>query len=113
MESIGQRLSTLRKSRKVKQQKLVDLLEISRRSYCYFEADQRPINLAQIIKLANFYGVSVDYLVGRIEPEIFELTDDKFLTNSSVFHVDGKPLTKEDLLSFITSVREKREISKE
>lgn len=41
------------------------VLEKTRQSYAYYESGEREINIHDIIKLAHFYNVSVDALVGN------------------------------------------------
>ena len=61
----GERLKGLRKERKVPQKKLGELLGISVRGYQFYESEDIEPNIKTLIALANFYDVSIDYLVGR------------------------------------------------
>lgn len=43
-------------------------LGVSRQAYSYYENNQRDPDTAMVKTLAEFYGVSTDYLLGREEP---------------------------------------------
>jgi transcriptional regulator with XRE-family HTH domain len=62
---IGERLVELRKRRGLSQQEISDTLQVSRGTYSLWETDKRRPELDSLIALADFYGVSVDYLLGR------------------------------------------------
>lgn len=63
----GERLKTLRKERKIPQKELAEYLGISIRGYQFYESESNEPNIATLIALADFYGVTIDYLVGRTE----------------------------------------------
>ncbi len=64
-----QRFRDLREDRDLKQQTLADLLNISQTTYSRYESGTLDIPSVSLIKLAKFYGTSIDYLLG--------LTDNK------------------------------------
>ncbi len=59
-----QRLKSLRIKKKLRQQDLADILGITVSAYGNYELGQREPDIATIIKLAEFFNVSVDYLLG-------------------------------------------------
>ncbi len=59
------RLSELRKAKNLKQSDVADLLKITTRHYQEVEYGKINLSMTMLIKLANFYDVSIDYLVGR------------------------------------------------
>ncbi len=61
------RLKDLREDRDVKQKELAELLNIKQNTYSQYENGKREIPLEMLWKLADFYDVSVDYLIGRTE----------------------------------------------
>ncbi len=63
----GERLKLLRKERKVPQKELADLLGISVRGYQFYESEVNEPNVKVLTMLADFYGVTIDYLVGRTD----------------------------------------------
>ncbi len=63
----GERLKKLRQERKVPQKELAEYLGITVRGYQFYESEVNEPNINTLIALADFYGVSVDYLVGRTD----------------------------------------------
>ena len=57
------RLRDLREDRDIKQREVAAYLNCSQQVYSNYELDQRDVPTAILIQLANFYGVSVDYLL--------------------------------------------------
>ena len=60
-----QRIKNLREDHDLTQDAISKKLNISQRAYSHFETGTRGIPTEILIKIADFYGVSIDYLVGR------------------------------------------------
>lgn len=58
------RIRDLREDRDLKQREIADYLNCSQRVYSNYELGQRDIPTEVLIKLSDFYHVSVDYLLG-------------------------------------------------
>ncbi len=63
----GERMKMLRKERKVPQKELAELMGVKIRGYQYYERETTEPTIAALIALADFYDVSIDYLVGRTD----------------------------------------------
>ena len=61
------RIRDLREDRDLKQRQLADLLHCDQSLYSKYERGERPLPLEHAEKLADFYDVSVDYLLGRTD----------------------------------------------
>lgn len=59
------RLRALREDRDLKQKELAELLQVHQTTYSDYELGQLNIPVAALHKLADYYGVSIDYLLGR------------------------------------------------
>lgn len=59
------RIRELRKGRKISQEELAGILGISQTGYSKYETGENDIPTRILIKLADFYGTSVDYILGR------------------------------------------------
>lgn len=59
------RLKELRKENKKTQEELATLLNIAQVSYGRYELETSEPTIDTLCKLADYYGVSLDYLVGR------------------------------------------------
>lgn len=59
------RLRDLREDRDMTQAQVASLLGIDQRVYSNYETGKREISLRHLIVLADYYHVTVDYLLGR------------------------------------------------
>jgi len=66
MSLFSDRVKELRKARKMTQRQMAEALGITERSYQRYEAENNPNN-ETLIKLADFFDVSTDYLLGRTD----------------------------------------------
>ena len=62
-----QRIQDLRTDADMSQKQLSEILHISQRSYSHYETGSRNIPVEMLIRLAHYYDISVDYLVGRTD----------------------------------------------
>ena len=69
------KLAELRRSRHISQEQVARDLGIALRSYQNYEYGQREPNLEMLCKLADYFGTSIDYILGRPVPPPPELTD--------------------------------------
>ena len=65
------RLKSLRKERGISQLKLALDLNMNQNSISRYETGEREADYATLIKLADYFGVSVDYLLERTENPTF------------------------------------------
>lgn len=65
METLGKRLRELRKARGLSLEEAGRLLTLSFSTLAMYERAERTPPADKLHQLANFYGVSVDYLLGR------------------------------------------------
>ncbi|MBR1724704.1 MAG: helix-turn-helix transcriptional regulator [Ruminococcus sp.] len=63
------RLKELRKSRNLKGQEVADGCGMAYKVYQAYESGARNLGVPALEKLADFYGVSTDYLLGRSTEE--------------------------------------------
>lgn len=61
------RLKYLRESELLTQQQVAEVIYCSQRTYSYYETGGRDIPTTTLIRLADFYDVSVDYILGRTD----------------------------------------------
>lgn len=58
------RIRDMREDNDLPQRELAKYLQCSQVCYSYYEIGKREIPIEVLIKLAKFYGTSVDYLLG-------------------------------------------------
>lgn len=59
------RLKDLRENHDLTQAELAGILNISQRGYSHYETGNNDIPTEILIKLANYYNVSIDYILER------------------------------------------------
>ncbi|MNC38355.1 HTH-type transcriptional regulator Xre [compost metagenome] len=124
MFTCGDKIALLREKRGLTQEDLANKIGISRASLSHYEKNRREPDYATMTKLADFFHVSVDYLLGRTsEPtqvtdmairdlsENLELSDEQLLDKFS-FTVDGRKLTPEESRRFIAFIRADRSMNR-
>lgn len=65
MEMYQNRLRDLREDRDLRQKHLADLLKVHQTTYSDYELGQLNIPISALHTLADFYNVSIDYLLCR------------------------------------------------
>lgn len=101
---VRDRLRNLRNEKDLTQQDLADFLGITRPAYTAYESGRRQPDNETLSKLADFFGVSVDYLLGR--------TNIRTPIETIAAHHDGEEWTEEeleDIERFKEFIRMKRE----
>ncbi|MDR2558144.1 MAG: helix-turn-helix domain-containing protein [Oscillospiraceae bacterium] len=67
MKNFQERLKILRKEKKQYQKDIAEILNITERQYNRYETGRTDLPMSKLIFLADFFDVSLDYLVGRCD----------------------------------------------
>ncbi|MFB9770124.1 helix-turn-helix domain-containing protein [Lactiplantibacillus modestisalitolerans] len=100
--SLGTRIRELRKKRKINQEQLGKILSVSKASISGYENGTREPDTKSLMKLAQYFGVTVDYLLGvDATPEWATAKDThdlhEFLdANEGSMTYDGEHLTEDE-----------------
>lgn len=73
MNDLGLKLKNLRKSKKMTQIQLADALEITRASVSNYEVGRRSPHLSELKRIAEYFGVGLDYFGIASTDEVFDL----------------------------------------
>ena len=65
MKNFSSIIKDLRKERNLKQKNIADLIKVKSDTYSKWEQNKARASYEDLIKLADFYQVSIDYLLGR------------------------------------------------
>lgn len=63
------KIKDLREDHDLSQKEVAKILNISQVAYSYYEIGKRNIPLDLLIKLADYYNVTLDYIVGRVKKD--------------------------------------------
>ena len=97
----SERLTQLRENRGLKRQEVADALEISRASLEYYEKGQRKPDIEVAARIAKYYGVSTDYLVGVSAAQV---TASENETLKTVCDYLGISEASAEQVSYLTSI---------
>ena len=70
LKIFGVRLKALRKERRIYQREMAELLKVTLRHYQKIEKGEINIPTLTLCILADYFGVSTDYLLGRSEEKL-------------------------------------------
>ena len=62
-----QRIRDLREDADLTQKQVGEAINVPQRTYAYYESGQRMVPPRVLCALADFYNVSVDYILGRLD----------------------------------------------
>lgn len=65
MIKFSERIRVLRQEKGLKQREMADILGIKLRSYQNYEGGDRRPDYEGLVALADYFGVTTDYLLGR------------------------------------------------
>jgi transcriptional regulator with XRE-family HTH domain len=88
------RVNELRKNKGLTQKQLADHLEIDQTAISNWERGKGLPDLANLLKLANYFETSLDYLMGRDQAE-------KYSNADLISYAAQNGLSGEDLIVFI------------
>ena len=62
-----QRIRDLREDADLTHKQVGEAINVPQRTYAYYESGQRMVPPQVLCALADFYNVSVDYILGRVD----------------------------------------------
>lgn len=101
--TFGERLKLLRTRKQLSQQALSDRLGLNRSTYARYETDDNQPDYDTLQTLADFFEVTVDYLLGREAIHGTAVFGEKQQNNISDDLSSIKPLTKDKMLQELTN----------
>ena len=101
-------MKKIRESLQVTQVKVANDLKLSRQVYNFYENGKRNPDMQTLIKIADYYGVSIDYLLGRtnvIKPE--NIDEDDLLSKINTADSETKA-SVEQFLNYLLYEKERK-----
>ena len=126
MNTISTRLKELRKEKDVMQKDVANFLDISSSAYGFYEQGKRTPTSDIVVKLAEYFDVSTDYLLGKTDnrnvgiknsndihkEKDFEEEIEKIINSNERMSFCGKPLEEYDMKFLRDSLRATLEYAK-
>lgn len=112
-DSIANRLSDLRRKKGVKQDEIADFLHVGRATIANYETGKRSPDFETLIKLADYYGVSCDYILRGVSSEFANIHSTTGLSGKAIeiLH-DMNQVVDDDYLNFINYLIEETKFKK-
>lgn len=117
-KKVGERLGELRIEKRIKQADLGEQLGVTYSTYSYYESGGRELNYERLIKLADYYDVSADYILGRTDDKtpvvskevlaVYErIRRDKLFASIFNAYIKLNKQQKQQLFGYVTGLKEK------
>lgn len=124
--TVGRRIAELRNSAKMSQFQLAKVLKIGTSTLGMYETDKREPSPKVLKRIADYFDVSVDYLLGRNNKELYyELTEKEKqdigvqaeklmegIESGSNLNFYGEPATEEQKSRLLIAVKTAMEMNK-
>ena len=107
MSAFGERLRTLREEKSLTQVDLAKLLKTANSTISQYESNKRSPDKGTIERLADFFNVPVDYLLGRSNTKKIDLLD-VLEDNTTQISAAGKLVTPEQRVEILKTLDEDR-----
>ncbi|MDU7057855.1 transcriptional regulator [Ligilactobacillus salivarius] len=95
--NIGYRISELRKQAGMSQFQLAKVLDIATSTLGMYETGKREPSLKVMNRIANYFNVTTDYLLGRPEKKDDDTKTADIKDDDVIFTYEGRQIPKEDL----------------
>lgn len=95
--NIGYRISELRKQTGMSQFQLAKVLDIATSTLGMYETGKREPSLKVMNRIANYFNVTTDYLLGRPEKKDDDTKTADIKDDDVIFTYEGRQIPKEDL----------------
>lgn len=70
-------LKDLRKEKGISQETIANELHISQKAYSYYERGEREPSIKTLIDIADFFNVTIDYILGRETKKFYSLENEE------------------------------------
>ncbi|MEI7026131.1 helix-turn-helix domain-containing protein [Paenibacillus sp. y28] len=116
----GNRIAKLREEKRMTQEELALKIGITRAALSHYENNRREPEYQTLQKIADFFSVSIDFLMGRtskpqqhLDPAVRGFADSLDLSDEAILEqfdlsIDGEKLTAEETRRFIAFIRAER-----
>lgn len=103
-------LRQLRKERRLTQQQVADAIGIGMQAYSYYEKEDRQPSPDTLIKLADFFCVSIDEILGRVSYQ--DIFDDARIDNPEILRLYAQmsPEEQSNLVNYARGIISGREL---
>ncbi|MDF2578372.1 MAG: DNA-binding helix-turn-helix protein [Chlamydiales bacterium] len=110
MKTFGNIMKELRNEATLTQQELANILNVHKGTISHYEKSDRFPDQDMLIKIAEYFNVSVDYLLGRVEQRTFVMHKDNVEGHEVEYSLDKDKypdgLNHEEVLKLLEQLKE-------
>ena len=100
--SLGARIKALQEEKRISNKEIADLLHVAKNTVSGYVNDKSEMTFEALVKVADLFGVSTDYLLGRTDvPEIpLRLSDSerRMILDLRTLNPDQKAVAAQNIL---------------
>ena len=108
-----ERLKDLRSQKGATQKNVADYLGITQQAYANYEGGKREPDAEMLLKVSEYFDVSVDYLLGRKLKDTSAPLDDKVLSFALFGRTDIDDDVLEDVKRYAAFVEQRKKAEKD
>ena len=122
MEALNERIKRLRKEKGLTQNQLADQLGVTDKAVSKWEVGEANPDISLLVKMAQLFDVTVDYLLTGVSPEkevvvspkemLIKTDDPKYLEKVSINDFDIVDMYKNELVNVFTYLLDNNKINK-
>ena len=101
-------IKKLRKEKGLSQQAIANYLQITRQAYSNYENGKREPDYEALLKLSEFFGVTVDYLTRGEMTETLTAPEQQFLDLFRQLNAEGQQIVIDCAVGLVASGRYKK-----
>lgn len=96
--TLGNKIAALRKGLSMTQPMLAEKMNVSQSTVTSWENDRRNVGSDDLVKLADLFNVSTDYLLGKTDIKVPTKTKQAEITDEhTIMTFEGRPIPPEDM----------------
>lgn len=115
LTTIGIKIKELREKKELTPESLAEDLNFTKSIIWSYELNKKEPSISHLLRLADYFEVSIDYLLSRKEP--LTVLDLKVpindILNEYIFRVDGEVVNENELEEAIAYIKAKRILKRE
>lgn len=108
MDVLGKKLRNLREQKGLSPEELADELKLAKSAIWAYESGKKQITVSHLSMIADFFKVSVDDLLDRVNRTIdLDLKNTKAISEYNIL-LDNKPLNEKEIAEAASYIQVKR-----
>ncbi|MGI2328049.1 helix-turn-helix domain-containing protein [Planococcus sp. YIM B11945] len=108
MKELGERLRKFREQKGTTVEALAEEVGFAKSTVWAYESGKKQVSVSHLAILADYFNVSVDVLLGRVERTINVDIQNTTVLNEYTFLLDNKPLNKKEIAEAASYIQVKR-----